>query len=234
MNERNGSQLLIGMPFELDAAELMTRMRVIEGSAEAMEFETLVQKARDVAVPKATYRECFIQSKAEDSVIIEGLSFVSRILRTHLDKVDRVFPFICTCGRELDEAAPASGDFMKDYWWDAIKEALLKTAIGRFDEEIRKKHQLTKTSAMHPGSGDVDVWPIGQQRNLFELLGDAPSRIGVSLTESCLMIPVKTVSGFLFQTEHDFRTCQLCHRDVCPNRSAPFDRNLWESIQRGV
>jgi len=45
------------------------------------------------------------------------------------------------------------------------------------------------------------------------------------------MVPNKTVSGVRFPTEHDFRACQVCHRDDCPSRSAPFDAELWEAIQ---
>ena len=81
------------------------------------------------------------------------------------------------------------------------------------------------------GSGDATVWPIEQQRQLFALLGDVKSAIGVRLTDSCLMVPNKTVSGIRFPTEKDFRACQVCHRKECPNRSAPFDKALWDSLQ---
>lgn len=232
-SENSSMRLLNEISFELDAADLMKGVRIVEGSEEAGEFTALVRRAREVARPKAAYRECFIQSRGDDSVTIEGITFTSKMLRSQLDRVDRVFPFVCTCGRELDEAYPPTGDFMKDYWWDVIKDALLKEAIGRFREDIGRRHLLTKTSAMHPGSGDADVWPIRQQRNLFDLLGGAAADIGVSLTDSCLMIPVKTVSGILFPTEHDFRTCQVCRREICPNRSAPLDEKLWRSLHPG-
>ena len=233
VNGNNSMRLLREISFELDAAEVMKGVRLVEGSEEAGEFTALVQRVREIARPKAAYRECFVQSRGPDSVTIEGITFTSRLLRSHLDKVDRVFPFVCTCGRELDDADSPTGDFMKDYWRDVIKDALLKEAIGRFREDIAQRHLLTNTSTMHPGSGDADVWPIRQQRNLFDLLGDAAARIGVSLTDSCLMIPVKTVSGILFPTEHDFRTCQVCRREICPNRSAPLDENLWRSLHPG-
>ena len=233
VNISNTMRLLRDISFELDTVELMKGVRIVEGSEEAGEFTALVRRAREVARPKAAYRECFIQSRGHDSVKIEGITFTSKMLRSQLDRVDRVFPFVCTCGRELDAAYSSGGDFMKDYWWDLIKDALLKEAVGRFREDIGQRYLLTNTSSMHPGSGDADVWPIRQQRNLFDLLGEAPAGIGVSLTDSCLMIPVKTVSGILFPTEHDFRTCQVCRREICPNRSAPLDENLWQSLHQG-
>jgi hypothetical protein len=225
-------RLLREISFELDVLDLMKGVRIVGGSDEAAEFEALVRRAREIARPKAAYHECFIQSKDHDSVTIDGITFTSRMLRSQLDRADRVFPFLCTCGRELDEAYSPTGDFMKDYWWDLIKDAVLKEAIGRFHEDICQRYMLSKTSMMHPGSGDADVWPIRQQRNLFDLLGEAAAGIGVSLTDSCLMIPVKSVSGILFPTEHDFRSCQVCRREICPNRSAPLDENLWRSLHQ--
>ena len=84
---------------------------------------------------------------------------------------------------------------------------------------------------MSPGAGDADTWAIEQQRDLFSLFGNVFELIGVELTDSFLMIPNKSVSGILFPTEIDFRSCQVCHRKNCPSRSAPFDRRLWETYQ---
>ena len=84
---------------------------------------------------------------------------------------------------------------------------------------------------MSPGSGDAVIWPIEQQRNLFALLGDGSQQIGVQLTDSCLMIPNKSVSGIRYPTEIDFHTCQVCHREDCPGRIAPFDEEQWKIHQ---
>ena len=116
------------------------------------------------------------------------------------------------------------------FWWDLIKGELLNVARQHLAEHLDRKHLLPQTSAMHPGSGDVAVWPIEQQRELFALLGDVPEQLGVELTDTYLMIPNKTISGILFPTENSFRTCQVCRRPVCPNRAAAFDEALWESI----
>ena len=86
---------------------------------------------------------------------------------------------------------------------------------------------------MSPGSGDVNVWPIEQQRVLFDLIGDVEQQIGVHLTDTFLMLPNKSISGVRFSTTVDFRTCQLCHRESCPSRSAPFDQALWDAMQHG-
>jgi hypothetical protein len=82
---------------------------------------------------------------------------------------------------------------------------------------------------MAPGSGAADVWPITQQRALFSLFGGrekVAELIGVRLTDTCLMLPIKSVSGIFFQTDTTFETCQLCPRDACIGRRAPYDQGL--------
>ncbi len=80
-----------------------------------------------------------------------------------------------------------------------------------------------KNTGSKPPAFHAAGCPIEQQRGLFALLGDVEQAIGVRLTESFLMIPNKTTSGILFPTEADFRSCEVCHRENCPARHAPFN-----------
>jgi len=223
--------VLSTIPFELDTPQLLRRAHLAPGSADAAEFARLVETARAVAGPKAGYREAFIDGKGDDTVTIGGITFTSRMLRQNLDQAERVFAYIVTCGRELDAHAPPAGAFLEEFWWDLIKAEVLTAGIQFLLEHLTRRYRLPKTATMHPGSGDADVWPIEQQRQLFALLGDVRGEIGVELTESCLMVPNKTISGIRFATELDFRSCQVCQRAVCPNRAAAFDEALWASIQ---
>jgi hypothetical protein len=226
-------KVLTEVPFELDINALIEVLQVIiPGSDDARALEELVQQARKVARPKAVYRESFIDAKTDESVTIDGVTFSSRALRRNLDKAERVFPYIATCGTELDRIALPSGDFMQGFWLDAIKAAVLVCCITHLNQHLDRTYRLGKTASMNPGSGDADVWPITQQKELFSLFGDVQGLVGVQLTDSCLMVPNKTISGIRFATEVDFRTCQVCHRAKCPSRSAAFDKATWEAIQR--
>jgi len=154
--------------------------------------------------------------------------FVSRVLRANLDEVGRVFPYVATCGPELDTIPIAADDIFGQFCRDTIKEIALYAAIAHLDSFIKEAYALEKLVSMNPGSGDVEVWPIEQQKELFAFFGDVQESIGVVLTDSCLMLPNKSVSGLLYASEHDFTSCQLCHREKCPGRRAPFDPHLWE------
>jgi len=52
------------------------------------------------------------------------------------------------------------------------------------------------------------------------------SAVGVTLSNSLLMIPRKSLSGIYFPTESPFMACQLCPKQSCPSRKAGYDENL--------
>lgn len=218
---------LTSIPVALNRPALLQRLHVTPGSEDAIALERLISRAFAVAAPKALYADVFVGSRGNDTVEIEGITFRSRLLRQRLDGVARVFPFVATCGHELDEVPLPADDLLAQFWWDAIKAELLSLARAYLLDHLTATFRLPKTARMSPGSGDADVWPIEQQRELFALLDGVTRWIGVRLTDSCLMLPNKTVSGIVFPTEEDFRTCEVCHREACPNRSAPFDEVRW-------
>ena len=215
----------------LDTATLLERLHVASESEDAAVFAALADRAREVARPKALYAEAFVEGRGDDTIRIADVTFTSRMLRRKLETVERVFPYVATCGHEMDGVALPAGDVLVQYWWDAIKAELLTAARAHLLAHLTDRYRLGQTARMSPGSGDVDVWPIEQQRLLFALLEGVTPFIGVILTESCLMIPNKTVSGLMFPTEEDFQTCQVCHRDPCPNRRAPFHAAVWHSLR---
>lgn len=222
---------LIDIPFAIDIESLLRETHVEAGSSDAGELQGMVDLAMQVGKPKAAYTESFVELRDGDTIQIGGVSFTSRMLSRNLESVERVFAQVVTCGCEMDEASPADGDMLKEYWWDLIKTRLLGAANKHLSDHLHDRFRLGKTATMHPGSADALIWPIEQQEELFALLGDVEGSIGVKLTESYLMLPNKSTSGILFPTETDFRSCEVCHREGCPNRHAPFSEELWEELQ---
>jgi hypothetical protein len=213
--------------FAADADALFAQLRVDPKSGLGIEVLELLDRAAPLARPKAVFIEAFIDGRDDRTVTIEGVTFTSRVLRECLEEVERVFPYVTTCGIELDALLEGLDDEFLRFALDCIKQAALSAAMEELRLHLAENYGLTKSSTMNPGSGDVDVWPIEQQAPLFSLFGDVEALIGVRLTESFLMCPNKSVSGIVFPTEVDFVTCQLCHREDCPNRRAPFDEHLW-------
>jgi hypothetical protein len=224
------SFVLDNVPFQIDTGQLYKNLRIKEGSELVARLNHLVDKAQAIGRPKASYRVAFIESRGDDQIIIDGVMLTSRVLRVNLEKAHRVFPFVATCGIELEEWSVSIDDMLERYWADVIKEMALRAALNHLNEHLVDHFQPGKISRMNPGS--LPDWPLPEQQQLFALLGGGPASIGVKLTDSFLMIPIKSVSGIWFPTEESFESCLLCPREKCPGRRAAYDSDLYNQKYR--
>ncbi len=227
MNKQPATHILDAIPFEPDLQALQKRLHIRPGSSSGVELDCLLADAFRLAHPRAMYQLASVSGRGEDWVEIEGRRFDSRVLRVNLSEAERVFPYLATCGPELQEWADGIEDMLLRFYAEAIKEAALYCAIRALDADLEQRYRPGKTSVMSPGS--LKDWPIQQQEVLFDLFETQQAQIGVRLTDSMLMIPTKTVSGMRFPTGVSFASCQLCPRDECPNRRAPYEPGLYQS-----
>ena len=225
-------EILDDIIMSLDAETVMERLNLGEkGATFTTLFDELLNEALPVAKPKALFKVSFIDSRGDDSVSIDGVEFRSSILRKNLDKVERVFPYIVTAGTELESIRIEKGDVMRKYCFDAIKECILEEAYIKLEAHVLEKFRPGTMAHMNPGS--LNDWPLTQQPLLFSLFGDVEGLIGVKLTESNLMNPIKSVSGIQFPTEIDFKSCKLCTRHPCVKRRAAYDPALATQYDKG-
>jgi hypothetical protein len=256
-------RILDDIPFEVDREEVFGLLHLNAKHPSASEVDSLIERANQLARPRALYQVAFVEQKETDSVVIVEASpdleqafgqssssrqrppvpassppdpsaepgrarFVSSVLRANLEPVERVFPYVATCGPEFDSFSIPADDVFGQFCWDTVKGMALHVALAHLFNHLKEAHALETLSSMNPGSGDINVWPIEQQQELFGFFGDVQQLIGVVLTDMCLMVPNKSVSGIFYSSEVGFESCQLCHRDKCPQRRAPFDPHLWE------
>ena len=205
---------------ELDPACIAKRLHV----ADIGLVRRLTESVKAVIAPAVTFRISYVDERLDDSVVIDGVRFTSRVLYHNLDGIGRVFPFVLTLGKTLENVIEATRGMLEKYLLDEIGNMALIEARGRFEQHLRSTFTLEKISCMAPGS--LENWPIEQQRILFNLLCGVESAIGVSLTESCLMIPRKSISGIYFPSEVTFFSCQLCPRERCESRKARFNEEM--------
>ncbi|MCM8768555.1 MAG: vitamin B12 dependent methionine synthase [Candidatus Omnitrophica bacterium] len=217
--------------FSLDRAALLKKVRIDPESEQAGEILALAEQVEKIARPKALYAVAYVEEKREETVRIDKITFTSRVLSVNLKKVNRVFPYICTCGSEIDQAGMGGNDVLLRFWVEAIKEMALASARTFLANHLQKSYGLNSLAFMSPGHSAKDVWPIEQQKLLFSLLGDVKGLIGVELTSSCLMLPTKTVSGIFFPTRIDYQACRLCQRENCPGRVVAYDASFARSYR---
>ena len=218
--------VLDDIALSIDRPHLFERLGMDPSDGLAAELEELVAEAERIGRPRVMYRIAGVDRRGEAETVIEDVPFSSRVLAVNLGKAHQVFPYVLTCGSELQAWSDGIGDPLARYWAETIKELSIGCATAFFLAEVEKTFHVGASASMNPGS--LPDWPLTQQAPLFRLLGDVTAAIGVTLSESFVMLPTKSVSGILFPTDSDFASCQLCPREECPNRRAPYDPGLFE------
>jgi hypothetical protein len=223
-------EILDNIPIALTLDAVLERMRARRRNETIVRnIESMLDMALPIARPKAVYDVAYIENKDENSLEIGGVKFTSRVLRINLDKVERVFPYVVTCGRELDGIELPADDFIRGYYLDQVKETAVVLARQHLEDLLVRRYALGQLSRMAPGAGAGDDWPISQQEKLFSLFGGrekVEELIGVRLTDRFLMVPIKSVSGVMFPTEVKFESCQICPREDCHARRTRYDPEL--------
>jgi len=138
--------------------------------------------------------------------------------------------FAVTLGQGIGDALSrlfAAEDFALAYMLDAMASVAAdradETTEGRFESALRARGWAAPDGAALRYSPGYCGWDVTGQRRLFATL--QPDRIGLTLTDSCLMQPLKSVSGVLiagpraihrFSPTYDF--CDRCEARTCRNR----------------
>ena len=230
MDTKPAMILLDRIPFQPAVDHLLKTLHLDGATDDAARVSGLAAEAQAIGRPKALYKPAYVEAKGDDFVVVDGIRLASRVLRVNLEQTYRVFPFVATCGRELEDwSSPIHGP-LESYWAGAIKEMALRAAVRALAADLEERFQPGHTSTMNPGS--LEDWPMSEQRQLFALLGSPRDTINVELTDSFLMVPIKSVSGLRFPSAVTFESCQLCPRQHCPGRRAPYDSSLYDRKYR--
>ena len=215
------------IPFTLSDSVILKGCRAENDEEQAGIVLRLVAEARKIAKPKAMVRIVMVEKIDDETVTLDGVTIHSRLVRVNLDKVHRAFAYVATCGAEAEAWSLTLPDMLEQFYADEIKKMLVHAAMAYIREEVKKRFDPNGTlSVMSPGS--LKEWPIENQKPLFRIMGDTQAAIGVTLTDSCLMLPSKSVSGLLFSDATGHVNCILCPMADCPGRSAPYDPTHYE------
>jgi len=216
------SQLVVldDIGFACDAESLLNRLRLVLGAPRRGQVEELVRQAKAVARPKALYRAMPVAEADQDRLVLDGASFPSATLRRAVRDAPVVFPFLATCGRELEAWAAGVAGLLNHYLADIIMGMALEQANAALQGRILRHRGPEGLDCLEPGI--PPDWPASELRPLLAVLGDAERHIGVRLSPEGMMRPLKSVAGILFPARTALGKCVLCPRELCPERTAAF------------
>mgnify|MGYP006292153877 FL=1 len=209
----NAEDVLRGQGIEPERASSM-----LIASAEAV-----ADDLADLLDPGAVYDVFSVRNFHHKTIELEGgATFEGPLVARALAGAERVALAVCTIGPALEEHMKQV--FAEDPVRAMALDGAGVSALRKISDlviadvrEIAEEHQWGSGMRAQPGQ---EGWSIWQQKVLFEYL--PTDAIGVHLTDSCLMIPRKSVSlaiGIGPDMRPDAVACDFCSkRERCPWR----------------
>lgn len=141
----------------------------------------------------------------------------SKNLSRNLEHCERVIVFAATVGVEIDRLIQKYGHISpaKALMFQAIGAERIETLCDAFCREMEKEVGKALKPRFSAGYGDL---PLEAQKDIFSLLGPE-KRIGLTLGDSMLMSPSKSVTAFAgisdSETTVTENKCELCEKQDC-------------------
>lgn len=202
---------------------------------------------KDGALPDAATQQEVQAVVAEvDTHVVARVGFVTRpitsletfapgaIIHSEMRGCQAVCWFVATAGQwfeDYQQRLMHDGDMVRVYIANEIGSLLAEKAADHL--ELLLETQIAPKGLHHTNrySPGYCGWPVSEQRQLFAQfrpvrpasIGDdtLPTPCGIRLTDSCLMVPIKSVSGVIGigkeTKKHDYK-CRRCGLKSCLKR----------------
>ena len=151
--------------------------------------------------PRGGYK-IFNINKSEikpDGIYIENVFYkMDKIITGQIKKSEKIAVFVCTIGSAMElwsKELFSQGNPMLGYIVDSVASAAVESTADYIHNQIGgslQEDSLKITNRYSPGYCN---WSVSDQHLLFSLL--PKNFCGISLTESSLMLPIKSISGII-------------------------------------
>ena len=160
-------------------------------------MDLYIQEASDIIELKGAIRTFPVKQMSETTVMLDEYTLESRSLARMLYGCPHVLMMGATAGARIMEAisdATVSDDLTRAVVLDAAASEMTDSALNWImsytDQELRRNSWKLTKKRFSAGYGD---FPIENQRMIFNLL--RLETIGVSITDTCILIPEKSVTA---------------------------------------
>ena len=182
-------------------------------------------KARSLAEPKYTFEEKNISSLGDDFIEIEGgIRFLTAKIPPFIRGAKSLVLFVVTIGDKIEKEAgilTSGKDPLNGYLLDRIGSFAVESLAEMLEKRLRKDYLLLKKSVSSRFSPGYCDWPVEEQFKMARAIDF--SEAGVRLTEGCMMVPKKSISGIVAVADEgvfkDFiSNCETCAMKECDFR----------------
>lgn len=180
--------------------------------------EALVEEMLPGTMLRYAYRVVEARKLSPSRVMMDGKEFTTNgIISSYLGGMTHACVFLATAGEEFNATIRKirfRDDIFAEFVADSLGTLLAELAVSRLEEDLRMDKGLSLPYS--PGYCD---WDISEQKLFFTLFPELTC--GITLSESFLMSPEKSVSGFFAMGEKLQRQpyhCAICRNERCYKR----------------
>lgn len=161
------------------------------------EFQSIYEECltlyHSFAEPKAVVRKTDVLFGDGNKIHFDFGTIESESLKKNLTGCKSAFVFAATVGSEIDRQFKklSLGSEAESMIFSCIASSGIECWCDYVNDELAKSKKLRPRFS--PGYGGV---PLTVQKNIFEFL-DVSRKIGVSLTEKFMMVPIKSVTAIV-------------------------------------
>lgn len=208
---------------DVDVSQIIRYAGMISGEV-PQNIMSLIEKCKPVMQEAFNFKACYLEAPVSISgnkVSFDYLEVESKNLSVLLDGCEKAILVVATAGIQVDRivkraevTSKAEALILNSIAIAGIEKYMI--ILNQYFKEQYEEFELRPRFS--PGYGDV---PLSVQNELLTVL-DSNRKIGVSLTDSLLMTPSKSVSAFIGLGKsgciHIDRECELCAKKDCEYR----------------
>lgn len=192
-------------------------------------IEEVLSQALKVCAPKSMMKRCGCRILGEEVYLSEPedaqhvvVHVTSKNLSDNLAQCEEAIMFACTLGVGADSLLKRLEltDMAKASIAQACFAAIVEAYANKLQEDLRKQLQqegLYVRPRFSPGYGDLK---LDTQRDFFKGM-DVAKHLGVTLTDSMLMFPTKSVTAYIGLTKNP-GSCHISKCKTCLNKGCEF------------
>lgn len=171
------------------------------------------EKLFKAAMPQGIFRFMPLDDMVKKTLGLEG-----NAIKKHLEGCSEIVIMGATLGVQTDQLIRTSQirDMAEAVFLDSGASILIEQICDQLEEKIKDDTDMYLTGRYSPGYGD---YPIDAQSRLIRTL-DAQRKIGLTVNESHIMIPRKSVTAIIGAADHPVKgylaSCEECTiKDKC-------------------
>jgi len=220
--------LAIREPINIDSQDVLHNIGYCADCTPSARIESLVNEYVEntchLIDPSYSYVIRDISLVEGSRVTIEGpITFQSDVIAQLLEQCEKVAVFIATIGNRLEEMVSHLATnrlVLQAAVLDAIGSGAVETVADFVQDRISKSASAEGFCISRRFSPGYCDWDVSQQKMAFQAMkGDYA---GVRLTEGCLMLPQKSISGIIgigpCNSVENYNPCKTCKKSDCIGR----------------